>query len=367
MDKIFFRHCLLTGILFFCFVTQNVFAQVSFIFNAGAFGKDMKGLATVQLINTSGLTYTGILDAEIKSLSGSQPIVRIQVHSLNINPGNNVISPARFSSASTFYSESMEGKYLKQTGLMPDGELEYCFRFTVTSKNSNEEMYEGCFTGENISGSPMELITPDDNDKFCNKRPCFSWQPPLPLTADMVYSLKLVELNANQSRAEALLINTPVIFQTGIKGFTLAYPTGIPDLKEDKSYVWQVTAYTKARQTVSEIWAFSIECPQETKDSLSYRELRAQDDGGFLSTGRELRFAVYNAYIPGSLKYTITNLENADKKLKGMPAVQLQKGINDILIDLNKIAGMEDENEYLLNVWLPDGKKVSVRFKYTDE
>jgi hypothetical protein len=265
-----------------------------------------------------------------------------------------------------YYESSEDGNYLRQTGAFPETELEYCFKLEVTSKNNTGDVFENCFPGSNIITSPLELTSPDNLDQFCNKRPMFSWQPPMPLKAGVSFAIKLVEIKEGQTAAEAVLNNTPLIYQSAVKGFRISYPSSVPDLKDDKSYAWQVTADNSGRQSLSEIWKFSIQCDKQKKDSGSYRELKPEDDGGFLSTGSSLRFAVYNSYVPGGLHYEISDLENPDKKFKKLPSVELQKGENNIQIDLNKIPGMQDDNEYLLLVTLPDGKKVSVRFKYDD-
>lgn len=343
-----------------------LYAQVNFIFNASAYGRDMRGLSTVQLINTSAQTYTGNLEIEVKNLSGTGTVVKIFIQGVNVSPGNNVVPSSKFGTAAVSYVGSNESNYIRQTNMMPEGELEYCFKFTVTSKNNANEVYENCFEGTNILATPLQLVTPDNGERSCERRPRFTWQPPMPLSAGMSYTLKLVEVKTGQSQSEALLVNTPVIFQTNIKGFVLPYPTGSPDLKENTTYAWQVIANDRGRQSVSEVWEFAIQCTKEDTQTGSFRELKAQDDGGFLSTGATLRFALYNPYIQGPLKYSITDLQRPDTKLKGLPSIELQKGDNNISIDLNKVAGIEDGNEYLLTVMLPDGKKVAVRFKYDD-
>jgi hypothetical protein len=344
------------------------FAQVNFIFNTTANGRDMKGLSTVQIINTTAENLIGNLEIEVKSGSNTSAIVKATIPALNVLTGNNIIPYNKFSTAAIYYSSSTEGNYLKQTNMMPEGELEYCFKFTVTSKNNAGDVFDNCFVGLNTIGTPLELVLPDDKDNFCNKRPNFSWRPSLPLIAGVSYSLKLVEKLPNQSLAEAVLVNTAIVFQNNVKGFSLPYPSGAKELKEDKTYVWQVTAYSKARQSVSDVWEFTIQCDPNKNEPInnSFRELTAQDDGGYLSTGAQLRFALYNAYISGILNYSIKDLVNPQKKLKGMPSINLQQGINNITLDLNKVAGMEDGNEYLLKVVLPDGKEVSLRFKYSD-
>jgi hypothetical protein len=342
-------------------------AQVSLLFNANAHGRHMKGLSFLQIINSSLENYTGSLNIEVKNLTGSGTFVRIFISSVSIKPGNNILPPAKLSSANITYAGNQEGNYVKQTAMMPEGELEYCFRLALVSKSGPDEIFENCFLGANIISSPLQLITPDKGDEFCEKRPRFTWQPPMPLSAGMLFSLKLVKINSDQSAAEALLVNKPVIYQTNLKGFTMTYPAGIPDLSENETYAWQVTANDhRGKQVLSEVWEFFIKCPKVDVDSTSYRELKVSDDGGFLSTGSTLRFAVYNPFIPGPLQYSITDLSKPGRPLRNLPAIELEKGANHISIDLNRIPGINEDQEYRLSVTLPDGSKVSLRFKYKE-
>lgn len=342
-------------------------AQVSLLFNANAHGRNMKGLSFLQIINNSGESHTGTVNVEIKNLSGSGTFVKVFIPSVSIKPGNNILPPAKLSSASISYAGSEEGNYVKQTGMMPEGELEYCFRLAITPKSGPDEIFENCFLGTNIISSPLQLVVPDNGDEFCEKRPRFTWQPPMPLAAGMLFSLKLVKIHSEQTNAEALLVNKPIIYQTNIRGFTMSYPAGIPDLSENESYAWQVTANdNKGKQSLSEIWEFSIGCIKTDPDSTSYRELKAADDGGFLSTGSTLRFAVYNPFIASNLQYTITDLSNPNKSMRGLPSIRLEKGANHISIDLNRVRGISEDSEYRLSVVLPDGSKVSLRFKYKE-
>jgi hypothetical protein len=359
----FFKRSLLLLLLSINLIVAD--AQVSLLFNANAHGRHMKGLSFLQIINSSAENYTGSLSIEIKNLTGSGVFVKVFIPSVSIKAGNNILPPAKLSSATISYAGNAEGNYVKQTAMMPEGELEYCFRLALVSKIGPDEIFENCFLGTNIIGSPLQLVVPDKGDEFCEKRPRFTWQPPLPLTTGMLFSLKLVKINTDQSAAEALLVNTPVIYQANLKGFTMSYPAGIPDLKENETYAWQVTANDhKGKQALSEVWEFSIQCPKMHVDSTSYRELRVSDDGGFLSTGSTLKFAVYNPFISASLKYSITDLSKPGRPLKNLPAIQLDKGANHISIDLNMIPGIREDQEYKLTVTLPDGSKVSLRFKY---
>lgn len=367
MKKGIFHFPTCAFVILFLFGSIGIHAQVNILFNANAFGKDVRGLSTVQMINNSPNSFSGTMTIDVKNLMNNAALVRVVVPNVLIKPGNNLIPQSRFSASVFNYASGTDGNYLRQTGVFPESELEYCFRFDGTSKDNNTETFENCFIGSNLISSPMQLVKPDLGDRFCNKRPSFTWQPPMPMNPAMKFTLKVAEIYENQSPAEAILNNVPIIFQQNIKGYMAMYPAGSPDLKENKMYAWQVVANVNDRLTLSEVWQFNIECEKQKQDTGSFRELRAEDDGGYLLTGSQLRFAVYNAFIQGKLKYDIVDLSNPKRSFKKLPELELQKGANNYIIDLNKIPGMISENEYLLKVVLPDGRKVSLRFKYDDQ
>jgi hypothetical protein len=247
---------------------------------------------------------------------------------------------------------------------MPEGELEYCFKITIRTKDQPDQVYENCFTGTNIISSPLELTSPANGEVNCSKRPRLSWQPPMPMAPGTVFSVKLVKLEEGQNAAEALLVNNPVIYQPAVAGNTIAFPSNVPELREGSSYAWQVTTGGKGIMSRSEIWKFTVDCAKSSITEGSYRELKAEDDGGFLVTGSALRLAVHNPFLGGQLQYTITDLSEKRRALKNLPTVKLEKGSNNILIDLHRVPGMKDGNDYVITAILPDGKSVSLRFKY---
>ncbi|MBN8687298.1 MAG: hypothetical protein J0M10_09775 [Chitinophagales bacterium] len=364
MNRLFIRKGKILGLLLCS--TLYVSSQVNFVFNA-ALGRDMRGLSAVQVINTGREPFTGNLDIEVRDQMSNILVVKIYISSVQLLPGSNTIPAGKFSSAVVYYAPGKEGNFLRQTGMMPEGELEYCFKYTVTSKNNLNEVFDNCFMGTNMLSTPLELILPDNGDELCQKRPQFTWHPSLPLIPGTDYTLKLVKKQAGQTQAEALLINLPIILQTHIKGQVFPFPAAVADLQEGSTYVWQVTADNKGSRNSSEVWEFTVQCEKPTSNEKSFRELKETDDGGYLTTGPVLRFALYNSFTAGKLKYEISNLSNPDKLIKYLPEAQLQNGNNNITIDLKKVPGMEDDNEYLLKVFMPDGRKLSVRFKYTED
>jgi hypothetical protein len=354
------RRCTLG--LMLLFMVQSLSAQVNIVFNPTAYGRDMRGLSFVQITNNSTRDLTGNMSVDIRSLAGT--VARIQLSEISFRRGMSLVPSAKWTSAIVNYSNSDEGNYLRQTGRMPEGELEYCFKIIIRTKDQPEQIYENCFTGTNIISSPLELTSPSNGEVNCSQRPRLSWQPPMPMAPGTLFSVKLVQLQDGQNAAEALLVNTPIVYQPAVAGNTIGFPSNVPELREGMTYAWQVTTGGKGMMSRSEIWKFTVDCAKTSKGEGSYRELKAEDDGGFLVTGSSLRLAVHNPFLAGQLQYTIADLSEKRKALKNLPRIILEKGSNNILIDLHKVPGMKDGNDYLITATLPDGKAVSLRFKY---
>lgn len=354
-------------LMIFNLLGVSAITQVNFSFNASLFGKDLKGLSTVQIINTSTQSFTGVFEVQIKQSVNDRAIVRIIIDGLTIISGSNTLPQSKLNTAQTEFSSSTEGNYTKETSTLPEGDLDYCFKFTVTSKINEGEIFENCFTAFNTINTPLNLISPDYGDKFCNKRPKFSWQPQMPIQTGTNYSLKLVEVKQDQVLAEALLVNTPIILQNNIKNFVVQYPAIAPDLKEKTKYAWQVTSNTNGKIMLSEVWEFTIDCPKEDTKKSSYREINEYENIGVLTTNSVLKFAINNPYVNQKLKYSILDVDDVTKVLKGLPSVELHSGMNYIEINLNQIVGLTINKEYLISVILPNGKKASLRFKHNED
>jgi hypothetical protein len=148
------------------------------------------------------------------------------------------------------------------------------------------------------------------------------------------------------------------------------YPTGAPDLKEGRKYVWQVTVYSgKTILKKSEIWTFTVQCeePQKNYSGNSYRELKETDDGNFYVANKVLSFSFNNPYSNSTLTYEIRNLSDPDSRIKKLPKLKMNAGINKYDIDLSEYRSFKNDQEYLLIVTLPNNRQLRLRFIYKEE
>lgn len=345
-------------------------AQISIQFNPVVHGASINGLANAQIINNSGMDLNGYTEITVSDNRGRQ-IVQIKIGSQVFRKGLNILEQQAFSKASIRFGNHESSDYVRQTGRLPEGELEFCFRVNVgESKNSNiPEEFENCFQHYLQPFTPLILINPIDGEESCNLRPNFLWQPPVPIPPGAMFRLMLVAVNPKQDPVQALAFNAPLFVQQNIVGNTLLYPSIMPDLKKDNRYAWQVVMYSGATMlTKSEVWTFTTACKleEEKPEEGSYREVRDAAGNDFLIVKDILRFAVRNPYEGGVLNYQISSMKNQEKKIKGLPKLDLRNGLNQYDIDLREYGSIHGGEEYLLTVTLKNGKKHFLRFIFNN-
>lgn len=364
------NHCLKSILLLWLMfgVFQKGEAQIGITFQPAVYGKSVQGLSFCQLIHPSMHDAKVEVRIIVKELSGIE-VVTIKTAPFIIHQGVNSIDRKAFSNAQFTFASNAYGKAAKQSGNLPEAEYEYCFEVEVyeTKDLTLPRFADQCFTYSVQPLTPFLLINPIDEDELCI-RPNFFWQPPMPLSRDARFKLILTECQDKQDVIEAISFNIPIINQLDIQTNTLMYPPNAPALKEGKKYAWQVWVYEQ--NTIlkkSEIWTFTVRCSEKsnTPGTDSYRELKETIDGNFYTTSELLRFSFTNPYSgEKQLRYTIECLSDPTIKIKKLPELPLSTGLNKLVIDLSDHKAFKENEEYLLTVFLPDGRLPKLRFLY---
>jgi hypothetical protein len=351
-------------------IADQLSAQIQIRFNAAIHGNAVQGLSMVQVINNTGSEFKGNVEIRVGAAFGKR-ILDIRTAQQVFRPGVNVVENQAFSRAQVSYGSHEEVGYVRQTGRLPEGELEYCFNVVVSeSKDPNLTEFEQCFTHVNQPFTPLLLVNPVDGEESCNLRPNFLWQPPIPVPTGAQFRLTLTEIVKGQDAVRAISYGTPVIVQQGLNGNMLIYPSILPDLKKDAKYAWQVIMYAGSTALArSEVWEFSTTCiPSPIEEDVhSYRELKEGSTGEFLIANTYLKFAVRNAYSTEALSYQIVSMKSQASPLKGLPKLVMKNGLNTYKIDLDGQRGFVAGEEYLLTVLMKNGVKLKLRFLYTHE
>jgi len=363
--RLFLLGCLLW------FPSYFVKGQVSINFSPVIYGQSLDGLVYAQVVNSYSSDLKAVLTIRVRENRVGN-VVTIKTPVFILKPGINEINKAAFNNARFAFGNNNFGLTASQTGRFLEGEYEYCYEVDISESKQSQlsPVYENCFIQQLQPRTPLLLINPVDGEEFCNQRPQFTWQPPMPLPRDARCRLVLTEVKEKQDIVEAITYNTPIVNQANIAGNTLFYPASAPALKEDHRYAWQVIVY--AARTIlarSEVWTFTLHCNQEKPviSSDSYRELKETGEGGFYTTSQFLRFSFINPYAAGKLNYSVTSMSDPSKPIKRLPELKLAAGLNKYDIDLSDNRSFKKDQEYLLTIRLPNNRKLTLRFIYKNE
>jgi len=342
-------------------------AQFNFYFLPEVSGRSVDGLGMFQIQNLTGRTLQGQVVIVVKENTRKQHVVTITTPVTNLGTGTYNFPKNVFAGSVFKFSNGPFSSIVNQTKSFPPGEYTFCYQFVNANKLSGDE-YENCFDAEILPLVPITLLNPADRDKICQTRPVLSWQPPIPFHPSMRFRLLLTEKRQGES-VENLLINAPLVLLDNITSTTINYPASRPELKEGKTYCWQVLAYQQnIVMSKSEIWEFTIECKEPSKQlpNDSYRELKSLVNGNYYIANRAISFSFNNNYAPRKLSYTVIDMSEREHKISNLPEITLAPGLNKIDIDLTDSELMPGR-QYLLKVYPFNEPAIEVRFIYQDK
>jgi len=342
-------------------------AQLVFYFIPDVYGRSIDGLGTFQVQNLSNTLQKGQVSILVQENTSNKTVVNITTPATTFNPGNNSFPKGLFANSVFHFSNNSLASIVNQTRNFPPGEYSFCFRFTPSDKQGDE--YENCFDAAIQPLLPISLLLPADQDTICLKRPVLSWQPPMPFHVSMRFRLLLTEKKNNNDKVESILKNAPLLLLDNISTTTINYPANYPELKEGKTYCWQVAAYQQGLIiSTSEVWEFTVQCKEKMPPvpSDSYRELKLLMNGNYYIANRYLKFSFRNDYHIRKLKYEIIDLAEEGKKIKRLPEIEIQNGLNMIDLDLSD-SDLKPGDHYILKVYPFNEPPVEVRFIYQEK
>lgn len=342
-------------------------AQLNFHFLPELYGRSIDGLGNFQVQHTGIEKLPGRIFITVRENRTSLQVVTIATPSTVFSPGMMNFPKSLFNTSAFSFASNDYGAIANQTRNIPPGDYTFCFKFVPNEKNTYDE-YENCFEANIEPLVPLTLIYPGHLDTLCLKRPLLTWQPPMPFHTGMRFRLLLTEKLQGEA-VENMLMNRPLLLLDNITATSINYPSTQPELKEGKTYCWQVVAYEKGLiVSRSEIWEFTIRCKEESKPSPneSYRELKIIANGNHYIANGYLKFSFQNNYNIKKLQYAILDIENGATHVKSIPEVNLQLGLNKIDIDISDL-GLKPGNHYFLKVYPFNEPPIQIRFIYTED
>jgi hypothetical protein len=337
-------------------------AQLNFSFLPELYGRSVDGLGVFQLHNLGNEKLEGRIFITVTESRSQAVVLTVMSPVYVINRGSGQFPKSVFNSSTFKFAANSYGALANQTRNFLPGEYTFCFRFIPSEKQPLGE-YENCFESKIEPLVPLSLLSPGEYDTICQKRPLLSWQPPLPFHAGVRFRLLLTEKRKGTA-LESLLLNNPLLLLDNINSTAVNYPSVNPELQEGKTYCWQVIAYEKGIITSrSEIWEFTVQCNEKVPPSPtdSYRELKLLMNGNYYIATNYLKFSYQNYYAIKKLHYEILDMER--QKIKDVPEVKIQQGLNKIDIDLGGL-DLSPGKHYILKVYPFNEPAIEVRFVY---
>jgi hypothetical protein len=337
-------------------------AQLNFFYNIDLYGRSVDGLGKVLINNLYNQGIQGQLSITVKEMRTNQLVIQVITPVFNLSRGQNHLPATVWANATIQNGGSDYAMIAQQTRSFPPGLYQFCFIFSPSDKSI--ETASDCVEGEIQPLIPMQLVDPVDRDSVCSNRPILIWHAPIPVPASASYRILLVEKTGDP--VESILANRPVLALSNLTTTTLPYPGNLPPLQEGKTYCWQVfTVDRNVMLSKSEIWEFTVGCnekaPPVNKDA--YRELKSISNGNYYIADNYIKFSYQNRYNSKKLNYSIFDFNDNGNKIKNLPIISLQPGLNKIDLDVSDI-GLENGKVYLLKVYPFNEDVIVVQFKF---
>jgi hypothetical protein len=359
----------------------NAMAQVSITpLPARSAAFRMEDIWQVSILNLGSAPLSGNLFVTISEGSGTS-VISIAVPNVRLAAGANALNRLSNKEASVDYGPGSKSSTLRRTGALPYGEYILCYFFK--DPGAGTVLGEYCYEKTVQPVLPPELIQPADGEAVNTVFPVLVWKGPFPPGDSPVsYALRLVEVLPGQSAAAALERNRPLLSRRYKNMTQLVYPADAPALSAQKTYAWQVAAFSDDYNLgTTEIWTFQVETPENNiippkKIAQAYREVKLSPDGSYYPAKGRLQFMYDNRYqawalqygkdIAGGLSVAIYPAGNREKALRidNFPEIKLIGGANMLNIDLSAVSGIVSGSDYLMVLRDPVGKEYFLEFTY---
>jgi hypothetical protein len=212
---------------------------------------------------------------------------------------------------------------------------------------------------------------PSDSDYNDQVRPVFSWLPPSPPNqfSHLLYDLVLVEVQPEQTAADAIERNIPLLKQHHIAHTSFQYPVSSPALDSTKLYAWGVTAKNNLFPVASsEVWTFRLRSRSAAIMPAPdhFVALKSREDASFIVCNGLLRYEYQNEINDSSVIVNIYDITGADHQKMRLRSSRypVRFGQNLMQLDLLKQSRFTDQHVYLLELVNARNERSYIKFEY---
>ncbi len=308
-------------------------------------------LWNVLIINSSNNNYTECrVNLLLRDRLTGQEVFSASSAQFTIAPGAKQLGTSLLNPIQYNYLSSSVGSDLQ--AFIPAGIYTACYSLSGTF-NKTVDLAEECIQIEATPLSPPMLIFPADSAVLETAPNQFSWTPPTPpaMFDRLQYDVLITEIREGQKPAEALQQNLPFYNQGNVASTVLNYPASAIALEKGKWYAWQVVARDdRAYAGKSEVWVFSFGSDKAGSNDIgSYARFSRSYTGKVYYFSDVINMSFNNPYTAGKLKYDITAIKT-NKKLKGLPVINMEEGLNTISLKTASIKGLKKNEQYVMTI-----------------
>jgi hypothetical protein len=213
--------------------------------------------------------------------------------------------------------------------------------------------------------SPLLLNYPANESTIEDKTPLLTWIPPSPVSKEVTYELRLVKIQPEQSRQDAISRNIPIIERAAIEGVSLNFPPDIDPLIEGETYAWEVYANLFGERIArSEVWEFTIgkDTIKKKEEPFNYIKIRQVNPKSVIQVENTLRLD-YHELVSKSTELAI-EVYTLDGKRKGSVTKPIIYGENLLDISLSGM-GLKPGTEYMVQIKNASGEHFEIKIAYS--
>ena len=336
------------------------YGQVSISFNPGpSQGLSLEELWSIKLINQSPNAVKVYLLGDIQL--DQQQVYNAKSKALILPPGVTQLSIGNFPGIEVLLLDNVSQKTHRS------GVYRLCVEIFAIAANK-QSLSKACKELLIVGPQPPKLVFPFDDDIVTVNFPTFSWLPPAPIKPGNIvtYTIRVTE-EASSSNLNGQGVGPLFFTKENIPSNSLAYPTAARPFNSQKTYKWQIEAYSRGVSLgKSEVWTFRFGQPSAKRATIvgsAFVKPQSRLGAGYCYARESLRF-YFECPYGEALKQKIC-IRNQKGELVPFERELLEDaGLHQFILPLPASQGWKDQTYYILEVKDNKGEKKILRFKY---
>ncbi len=317
-------------------------------------------LWNILVINPAAGSLSVKLTCNLSDLKTGKPVMTGSSRIVNLMPGNNILTTEKVNPVQYSFSDPAYSGFVVNE-LLPPGNFMACF--AAIHLKSGAVLAEECVAIEVTTGLP-QLELPANEDNIDDKKPGFSWIPPMPAQSygNLLYKLELLEWLPEQTLEDAVKQNPRIIQEHKIRPVEYKFPAN-DSLQQGKRYAWYITAFNGTNEIgKTTVWSFTVNTPQQAPYAVPQKD----EAGNTIVFFKTVQLVYENEAGDSVLNAGITDITAAQQKNIPLPAgnYPLKTGTNYIQLHPTDIQQLQDKHIYLLQITNARNEKWKIQFEY---